>query len=110
MIRTLALTMFWLAMCVGSHQVFADTSTTSTTTVITANESKTPQAPPGFEPISGRREAAERVDANALVGAAYTAIFILLIGYLSHLFRERKRTILSIKAIQAQISNAEKGK
>jgi len=84
------------------------TTTTSSPNVAQQKAPPPPKAPPGFEPLSGKKEAAERVDANVLVGLAYGAIFVLLIGYISFLIRARKRTLAEIELLQTQIDEEEK--
>ena len=102
-------------LCLSPLSVRAETSTTATTAVTAtiapaasdvAKEPK-PVAPPGFEPIAGKQDRAESVDADVLVAASYGSIFVLLLGYLVAMLRDRKRIDSELAALSSQIASAE---
>ncbi|MFO0725001.1 MAG: hypothetical protein U1E65_14575 [Myxococcota bacterium] len=86
-----------LALAPLSLPAFADgTSTTAATPTI--------KPPPGFEPVPGGAERAEKVSANLMVVLAYAGFFAGIFGYVILVARRQAELGRDIQALADRIS------
>lgn len=64
------------------------------------------EAPPGFEPVSGKERAAESVSAPLMVVLAYAAFFVLMFGYVAYVVKGQTALSKELKDLDAKIKKA----
>ncbi|MBI2377613.1 MAG: cadherin-like domain-containing protein [Deltaproteobacteria bacterium] len=73
----------------------------------TSTAAKPRAIPEGFEPISGKEKRAENVNASTMVVGAYSAVLLLVFGFVIHIVRSQAEVAREMKGLAERI---EKGK
>lgn len=64
--------------------------------------------PPGFEPVAGKAEKAQEVDANKMVVGAYAAVLVLMFGFVVYVARRQSVIGKELAEISERVKKVEK--